>query len=134
VSRIFSRMLNKYTVTALFAVAVTIAVFGLFGGITQTGVRDIFVSISDSFFIVGVFVSGAGGLLWASGQGAFDMLSYSISLMFKPGAKDWKIKESLYDYKERKDKNRAEFKHILLVGVCFLIIGVYGTLITELIF
>ena len=128
-SRIFSKILNKYTVTALFAVAVAITVFGLLGGFTKTSAQDMFVSISDAFFIVGVIVAGVGGLLFASGQGAFDMLGYNMSHLRNPTSK-----ESFYNYKERKDKNRAEFKHILLVGVCFLVIGVYGTLITELIF
>ncbi len=68
--------------------------------------------LCDAFFIAGVVVTGCGGLHFVSNQGMFDLMGFSVRLLFHihwpwtaPRTKD-EGKETFVDYKERKRAQR----------------------------
>ncbi len=88
---------------------------------------QLFTVFSDGFFTAGVLVGGIGALVLISGEGFFDLLTYSISLAAKYifTSKERRYKESYVDYKLRKEGEREGVKisFIAIVGAIYLVIG-----------
>ena len=82
--------------------------------------------LCDAFFIAGVLVTGFGGLHFAGNQGLFDIMSYSVKLVFHihwpwtTSSTADEGKESFADYKERKRAGRKSSAGTLLAGVVYL--------------
>lgn len=91
----------------------------------QENLKETFLILSDSFFVVGVVISGLGALVFVSNEGAFDMLSYGMMSflgLFK--SKKEKKYDSYYDYKQQKAKNKMDCGFLLLGGLMVLAISV----------
>ena len=84
-------------------------------------------ALSDSFFISGVFVGGVGLLVLVSGEGFFDIITYSVgkmmSYIFIP--RETRKHETYADYKLRKEGEREGGKiwFIAAVGMVFVVIA-----------
>ena len=81
--------------------------------------------LSDSFFVSGVLLTGAGLLLFVSNNGMFDMLSYGITTFFvarKKNVKERKYKD-YYEYKQAKSEKKRSCAYLLIVGLTFIAIA-----------
>ncbi len=114
---------TKQFITAA-GVGMLIAVFvmvtrGIFG---ESELYDILVIINDAFFISGVCLLCAGGLVFVSDNGVFRMLSYSVSLFFQIRKKDIKERKykDYYEYKQAKEEKKHSCAHLLVVGLAFI--------------
>lgn len=94
--------------------------------------------LCDAFFVAGVLVTGFGGLHFAGNQGLFDIISYSVRLVFhihwpwtapRTAAEG---KESFADYKERKHTSRKSSAGTLLAGAVYLALAAVMLLVYEL--
>ena len=86
---------------------------------------DVFRILSDSFFVSGVLLTGAGLLLFVSNNGMFDMLSYGITTFFvarKKNVKERKYKD-YYEYKQAKSEKKRSCAYLLIVGLAFISIA-----------
>lgn len=118
-------MKGKYRAFLIpFAVgaAISAAVFFLNG----TSERRAVHLLCDAFFVAGVLVTGMGGLHFAGNQGLFDIMGYSVKLVFHihwpwtaPRTAE-EGKESFADYKERKRDSRRSSAGTLLAGAVYL--------------
>lgn len=88
--------------------------------------RGLVHRLCDAFFVAGVVVAGCGGLHFVSNQGMFDLMGYSIRLLFHihwpwmaPRNKE-EGKETYVDYKERKRAERKSPAGTLLAGAVYL--------------
>ncbi|NLX82926.1 MAG: DUF3899 domain-containing protein [Clostridiales bacterium] len=82
--------------------------------------------LSDGFFVVGLFVTSVGLLVWISSTGFFDIFTYafrSMLVMFTPFVKPENF-PNFYDYKTmRADKRqKAEFT-TLVMGLVFIVLS-----------
>ena len=95
------------------------------GAFSASDVKEAFGTLSDSCLIVGVMLSGVGGLDFAASRGAYDSLGYVVSRfslhsLLPTGKKDAKA-DTLYDYKTQKDrKGRTWSPPILVSGLAAL--------------
>ncbi len=92
------------------------------------GVKDIYgvlLILNDAFFVSGICLICAGGLVFASDEGIFRMLSYSISLFFqiRKRNKPEKKYKDFYEYKVAKDEKKHSCAHLLVVGFAFLAVA-----------
>lgn len=127
----------SYLVTAFIALAIAFIVLMARNTFSNMVPEELLIDISDAFMISGIFVCGAGGIVWAAGLGTFDMLGYSVKLVLDTAFsfnKDWKKKENFYEYRERKSKKKAEFKNLLFVGFSMLAVSFYAIIIMNLTF
>ena len=83
--------------------------------------------LADAFFASGVLVFGIGGLVFASQEGVFDGLNYSIRQLWwffqvrNRGDKH----ETFRDFKKRlSEKPKARFGHLMIAGLVMLLIAV----------
>lgn len=119
-----SRPWVKYLVTAgigLLAVLLVLLSRGFFkDGVTAA---DRIMLLSDAFFTVGILIACFGGLMYVSGEGVFDGLTYAFfSLTWFFNVK--KKRESYADYKARKHGGKKKsFLYLIIVGVLFVGIG-----------
>ncbi|MBP5462438.1 MAG: DUF3899 domain-containing protein [Lachnospiraceae bacterium] len=74
---------------------------------------------SDAFFVVGGFTFCLGMLLWASGEGSFDMIGYAISTFF--GTKYAGKHETYLEYKERKHDRRTDVCRYVIIPAILLV-------------
>lgn len=111
-------------------ISVTLVVFAVLirKPFSKETAQDIVGEISNCFFIPGALMSGIGALSYLSSKGAYDSFSYIFtnfalhSLIYRDQPKKY---ESLYDYKVEKDKKgRKWFKHMLIVGLCTLLVSI----------
>ena len=94
---------------------------------------------SDVFFIFGVLVAGVGALRFAKNKGAFDGLTYSVSLLVwpfrlrdrEPGIKQGSMPKSYYEYRQEhiaKEKTLGSGAPIILAGCVYLFLAVVTSL------
>lgn len=118
--------IKKYAVTALLglaAAAVAAYVSGLAGAETAA---DAASAICDGLFTAAVLLLGGGGLVYASNEGAFDMLRYGTSLALRimtPG-KFQKKYDSYAEYAKYRREKRSEWLHIVIVGGAYLLLAI----------
>ena len=110
-------------ISALVAGAlIAVAVFAL-GMSRENGVLR---SVCDGFFVSGGLLLGVGALKWVRNRGAFDTVSYSVSSTFRthlPGAAG-KERETIYDYRERKEKARKPSLPVIIAGAVYMLLSV----------
>ena len=100
-----------------FAVAMSKDLF------SQTDVMVIYQILSDSFLVAGVLVTGFGLLLFVSNEGVFDGLRYGFKVlaqMFK--RRPTPVKETYFDYRTAKGRNKLAFGYMVFCGIGFLAI------------
>lgn len=85
--------------------------------------KEVVRVLSDSAFLSGVLLTGAGLLLFCADGGLFDMFAYGAVLLvctFKRNVRDRKYRD-FYEYREAKKENRkGGFGFLLLTGIFFL--------------
>ena len=126
-----SRPWIKYLVTAgIGALAIFLVLLsrGVFG--SEISEADRIKHLSDAFFLVGLLIACFGGLMFVSGEGAFDGLGYAFRSLswfftFSKGRH-----ESFADYKERKHGGKKKsFLFLVIVGLFYVAIGaVFNTI------
>lgn len=117
----------KYAVAFLIGAVISVLILWSRGAFsTGLTAQEIYLHLSDAFFISGVLLFAAGALVFVARHGAFDIFTYSVkfmlSLMRKP--KPDRKKESFYEYKERlaaKEKTPCLF--LITAGAAFLVAG-----------
>lgn len=123
--------LKNYIITAIVAFVIMILVV-LYRAIPnweyiKSDYSQLFTVFSDGFFTAGVLVGGIGALVLVSGEGFFDLLTYSVSLAAKYlfTAKERRYKETFVDYKLRKagERDGVTISFIAIVGAIYLVIG-----------
>lgn len=118
------------SIVMLVLVLYSKGIFGEYDAMTNTvdlnATAWAFHILCDSFSITGVICCCAAGLLFCSNKGAYDGLFFgvrqAIGVMFKDPHK-LKYKD-LYEYKQAKSKNRAEYRYILWIGLVYLFVGI----------
>lgn len=114
----------------LLVVLYSKGIFGKYDATTNTVDFNVtawvFHILCDSFSITGVICCCIAGLIFCSNKGAYDGLFFgvrqAVGVMFKDPSK-LKYKD-LYEYKQAKAKNRAEFKYMLWIGLAYLLVGI----------
>ena len=94
------------------------------GGLVTDTPTEFWQLLCDALFVPGILFASVGGLIFASGEGVFDMLRYGtmkLLLLFRRKEKRDEYPRTYYDYKAV----RSEGKHVgtaslLLCGVVFL--------------
>ncbi len=118
------RHLKKYLIT-LFAGLAAAAMIAYSKDIfAQSASQTVFHILSDSFFVVGVVITGIGLLVFSSNEGTFDMLAYGMRSFFDMFRKtSIKRYESFYDYRQERAEKKLSFGFMLLCGVFFLLVA-----------
>ena len=90
----------------------------------ETEAKVIFHILSDSFFAIGVVITGFGLLVVASKGGAFDMLSYGVSTFFSFFRRSKARKYAdFYEYRVAREKNKHNFGFLLIAGLIIVLIA-----------
>lgn len=116
----------NYLIAVVIGIAITILTFVALELFTTTETLDIIRIICDGFVVSGLVLIGVGALIWTTNEGTFDIIKYGVSLMLlsmfsKIERRKYK---DFYEYREAKSKNKAQFKFLLIVGACFLFVGI----------
>ena len=123
--------LMRYLVSMGIALVITFLVLLALGGL-ESGIsaQERLKHISDACFAVGALMFGVGVLVWASGEGMFDMLTYSIRLLFR--VRTVYERETYLEYKERKRGKRTSFFLVLLLpGIILLLAAAFCAVYYE---
>lgn len=112
----------KILITFLVAIILTIIVFLVVGGFHYESPKETIKDICDAFSIPGFLIFAFGLLVFISNDGGFSMLSYAVKRIFAVFKRDAKM-EDFYEYKKKKIENPSPFKHYLIVGGMFFLIG-----------
>ena len=123
------KIIIKYAASAAVALAITALTAWASGLVTGLSAVEIYSILSDAFAAPGLLYILFAALLWISGEGFFDMLSFGASraahLLIPMLYKEHKY-EKFYEYKERKTAEREKkpsFASIFFVGFTFLAIS-----------
>jgi hypothetical protein len=119
------RIWINYLVAVAIGAVITVLAFFALGLFAATETIDIIRKVCDGFIVSGFLVVGAGGLVWLSNEGAFDMIKYGVSSAFTTKFSDPKHRKfkDFYEYREARSKNKAKFIHLLIVGASYFFIG-----------
>lgn len=132
------KRLKRSLITALITLTVIAILIGLLVYITYRNEIEptllTFRVLSDAFGIAGVLGIGIFCLGFVSSKGAFDLLSYSVKLIFlnafRPKYRQESFPKSFYEYKVRKDSlDRKAPSMMFFVALAYLAIGILMTVI-----
>lgn len=115
-----------YIISALAGIAVFIIIICVKKIWNADGTYVVMQILSDGFFVPGVFLAGAGLIIFASNGGAFDMLAYAIIRLFDLFKKDVRNKKykDYYEYREARKGKKRGLAFMLIVGCVFIILAV----------
>ncbi len=121
----------------LISALITLTIIAIFVGLlVYISYRDVvepkllvFQVLSDAFGISGVLGIGIFGLGFVSSKGAFDLVTYSVKLLFlnafRPKYRKESFPKTFYDYKVKKDSlDRKAPLMMLFVALAYLSIGI----------
>ncbi len=118
------RSLKKYLITLIVGLlgAFLIALSKNIFAVTAPSVA--FHILCDSFFVIGVVITGLGLLVFSTNEGTFDMLVYGVSSfidMFRKVSR--KKYETFYDYRVAHSEKKVGFGFMLICGLIFIAIA-----------
>lgn len=132
------KRLKRSLITSLITLTTIAILVGLLVYITYRHETDkehlITQVLSDAFGVAGVLGLGIFGLAFVSSKGAFDLLSYSVKLVFlntfRPKYRQESFPKSFYEYKVKKDTlDRKAPLMMLFVALAYLAIGILMSVI-----
>ena len=120
------KLVTKYTIAIILGATLSTIALSL-NGFFDTDVAIIqYKLLADAFSAPGMIMMLVPVLIWISGEGLFDGLTYALSslgnmLTFR----GYKKQEKFYDYKMRKAEKRMNsgYWFILFVGIGFMLIS-----------
>ena len=118
------RSLKKYLITAAIGLLMVGAIIWSKDIFAQTEPVTIFHILCDAFFAAGVVIFAAGGLVFSSNEGTFDIFVYGISSfvdMFRK--KSQKKYNTFYDYRESREDLKLPFGFLMLTGAVFIAVS-----------
>ena len=74
--------MKKYIITSIIGLVFVALILISKDIIFQENAKDVIHILTDSFFVVGVVISGFGAIIFASNEGTFDMLAFGILKFF----------------------------------------------------
>ncbi len=127
-------LLKRCGLTAGAGALVGVVIFFLRGGFGSDDPVRQFVALCDAFTLPGVFLLMISGLIFMSGEGVFDGVSFIVRQGVRtliPGARAREEPEKYGDYVEqRRAKGKPKgYACLLLVGIVYLLMGVILTVI-----
>lgn len=115
---------RKYWITLLVGFVAVALILWAKDIFRQTAAATVFHILSDAFFVVGVVIFGAGGLIFSSNEGTFDMLVYGVKSFLDMFRKhSVKKYDTFYDYRESRADKKVPFGFLLICGLFFLAIA-----------
>lgn len=117
------KKLRKYIITLFVGLLIVLLVALFNGAFDSNSKKDTVKYLCDAFFISSVIIGGIGLLVFASSEGAFDMIVYGLQSFFSlfktPGKRKY---ASYYEYKESKAKEKIESGFMLYVGLFLFLV------------
>ncbi len=114
---------RRYLISAGVGLLLAFAIMVSRGIFAETQVNRVLIILSDAFFVSGMCLTGVGALVFATNEGVFRMLSYSISLFFRVRSQKKKKYKDFYEYKTAKDEKKGSFAYLLVVGLAFIAVA-----------
>lgn len=118
------KSLRKYLITiaagllGAFAIAYSKDIFSVTDPVT------VYHILCDSFFVMGVVITGLGLLIFSTNEGTFDMLVYGVSSFVDIFRRQSKKKyETFYDYRAAHQEKKVQFGFMLICGIALLLLS-----------
>lgn len=119
------RKVLKYLIPVLVCVAGVFAVLGIKGSFVKSG-QPLIGDLCDAFFVPGVLMLCFGLLVFATNDGAFDMLAFGIIKLFDLFRRDLtKVKyRTFYDYRKAQEGRKRPYIYLMIIGGAFVLAAV----------
>ncbi|MBS7261987.1 MAG: DUF3899 domain-containing protein [Eubacteriales bacterium] len=116
---------KKIVIPAAAGAVIMLGVAFLTGLASAENAQMVFRRLCDGAFAAGVILAGFGGLLFASNEGQFDILSFGVKQVIRSFTrKDLsQDRQTFYDYRAEKSKHKRPVRYILLVGAGYLLLS-----------
>lgn len=125
--------IKKYVIGLIICTLITLALTGLSIGIQilagRNYLNECLLIWTNALTIAGVLMMSVYGLVKLSEGGAFDLLTYSIKLVwyntFRKDVRKTRLAPTYYDYRVERNKKKKDgpTSYIFFPGLVFLIIG-----------
>ncbi len=115
-----------YVICFVLCSAVTLVMLGTAGTFTKTDSEAIYFDLCNAFSVPGIIMTCFGALVFATNNGAFDMLAFSVIKLFDLFRKDLtKVKyRTFYDYHSAQQGKKRSFAYMIFVGLFFVAVSV----------
>ena len=110
--------------TALIGLGIAVAVMALRGGFDAASSEAFLVALCDALFVAGALLSGTALLIWVSGEGAFNAISYGTRKVIDQVRREEnrnKTAKTYYDFVSERQSRKKDFPAFLMIpGGVFL--------------
>lgn len=127
--------MRKYIITFAVGLVIAVMVFAEKDLLGQTDAKEAIRILSDGFLLSGVLITGMGLLIYVSNDGFFDIFSYGVKsflLVFQRDPLKRRMDKSFYDYRIENLEHKHGFRHIVIVGIVFLLLAVIFTVVFKI--
>lgn len=117
------KTLYKYLITFGIGIAMAFWTASVNDIFNKTDIVEILKIVVNALTLPAVVITGIGGLVFASNEGAFDALAYGMTSFLDIFRKEKKNKfTSFYDYKQSREDKRMGFGFLLITGLVFMVL------------
>ena len=119
------KQIKNYLITLVVGLVIAFLIILSEDVFTQTDKKELYESLCDAFFVPGVLIGGFGLLVFASNEGAFDMLTFGMRKFFSLFKKDLSAyrDETFYEYKMAREGSEKPMAFMLIVGLVLIAIS-----------
>ncbi len=118
------KKLRKYIITLLIGFVIAFLIAYSKDIFLMNEPLKIYHILCDSFFAVGVVITGIGLFIYVTNEGVFDIIAYGVSSfvnLFRSNSK--KKYDTFYDYRVLRAESKLKFGFILISGIILIIIS-----------
>ena len=116
----------RLVVTLLIGLCLAAGVFAVRGGFDMSDWPDIAAALCDACFVPAALLISFGLLLFASNDGLFDMMTFSVQKVLRlmlSAEKQAAFPKTFYDYRVLKQGRKAGFGFLLIAGAIYLVLA-----------
>ena len=109
----------QYIVAAAVVLVAALVLSLVSGVFAEQDASELFIKLCNAFFVPGALMASFGVLVFASNNGAFDMLAFGfikIADRFRTDVTKAKYR-TFYDYRQAAKERRHSFGYLLIVGL-----------------
>ena len=126
-----NKNLLKYGITSVAGLIVAVLITWSRGAFSpEAEIKTIVSAFCDGFFVTGMLLTLFGILVWVSGTGFFDGLTYGLQFIVQKIIPLYRQEyKSYYDYKTEKAERRYKGSTVFMMVVGLIFIGISGIIL-----
>lgn len=111
-------------ITIVICVLLAVGVFAIRDGFSKEDAKELYICLSDAFFVPGILTASLGLLMLVAGEGLFNIFGYAVNMVMLPFLKKNRETMTYYEYCVSKQAKQGDsMNYLIVIGAVFVLLG-----------